>query len=60
MNEKCKFESCGANRQINDFNIAAPYKLSTKDAKGASEAVCDHLGKSDKISSHVVDLGLQE
>lgn len=43
VNEKCKIQSSGANRQRNDFSTSVQYKLSKKDAEAANKGGYDYL-----------------
>lgn len=44
-------------KERNDFNIAARYKLSTKDAEDASEGGSDYLRESGKVSPRWIRSG---
>lgn len=44
-------------KERNDFNIAAPRTLSTKDAEDASEGGCDYLRDSGKVSQRWIRSG---
>lgn len=54
VNEKCKIQSSGANRQRNDFGTAVQYKLSTKDAEEANKGGCDYVESQGRF--HLEDM----